>query len=146
MQTKFNIAIIDQNGQKQIDFANYSQSFVEVVFTIDNKEVKYGDYFSSATKGYCYPPGHHKPIRLMVNGDQLSFVSRGTIKAHVYAGTGELIEENYDIPPFIRFKLNERRFKESQENIGNLLSRSTNKRARFRRTSNNPIEVLEIPY
>lgn len=145
MQTQFQAAIIDKNGQKQIDFANYSQGFVEVVFTIDNKEVKYGNHFSSSTKGYCYPPGHHKPIRAMANGDQLQFTSRGIIKAYIYAGVGELIEENYDIPPFIRFKLNERRFKDTKENIGNLLSRSTNKRARFRRTSNNPIEVLEIP-
>ena len=143
MHKTFELSIIEENGNKQIDFANHSQSYVEVVFTIDNKEVKNGIYFSPSIKGYCYPPSHHKPIRTMINGDQLPFTNRGTIKAYIYAGVGELIEEDYDVPPFIRYKLNERRFRDDSA-IRNLLSH--NKKARFKRIGSNPIEILEIPY
>lgn len=144
MTKTFELSVIEENGHKQIDFANYSQSFVEVVFTIDDREVKTGSYFSPSVKGYCYPPSHHKPIRTLANGHQLPFANRGTIKAYIYSGVGELVEQDYDVPPFIRYKLNERRFESDRASIRNLLSR--NKKARFKRFSSNPIEVLEIPY
>ena len=145
MTKTFELSIVKENNTRQIDFANHSSNFVEVVFTIDNKEVKYGDYFSPSIKGYCYPPSHHKPIRTMKNGSNLPFATRGTLKAYIYAGTGELIEKNYDVPPFIQFKLNEKRFRDDKTIMRNFFSRG-GERARFRRLGNNPIEVLEIPY
>jgi hypothetical protein len=144
MTKPFELSIIKENGSKQIDFANYSQSFVEVVFTIDNKEVKNGTYYSPSVKGYCYPPSHHKPIRTMANGKQLPFANSGTLRAYVYTGVGELIEEDYDVPPFIRYKLNEQRFRNNKANMHNFMSQ--NKKANFKRIGISPIEVLEIPY
>lgn len=146
MPKTFKLSAIKENSNRQIDFANYSSSFVEVVFTIDNKEVKYGDYFSPSVKGYCYPPNHHKPIRTMANGNQLPFANQGTIKAYVYAGVGELVEEDYDVPPFIRYKLNEQRSHGNKTSISNLLSHSIKNKARFKRIGSSPIEILEIPY
>jgi len=144
MSKTFELSIVNENNTRQIDFANHSSNFVEVVFTIDNKEVKYGDYFSPLTKGYCYPPSHHKPIRTMKNGGNLPFATRGTLKAYIYAGTGELIEKDYDVPPFIQFKLNEKRFRDDKTIMRNFFGRG--ERARFKRIGSNPIEVLEIPY
>ena len=149
MIKSFELSVVNDNGNKQIDFANHSQDFIEVVFAIDNKEVKYGNYFAPSIRGYCYPPANirqPKPIRTMKNGDQLPFAHQGTLRAYIYSGVGEMIEEDYDVPPFIRFKLNERRFREDKENMRNLMGRSTGKRAHFKRIGNNPIEILEIPY
>jgi len=146
MSKQFQVSILEQSDQKQIDFANNTDNFVEVVFTIDGKEVKYGNQFSERVRGYCYPSFHHKPIRTMANGDQLPFGSSGVVQAIVYSGIGKTIEEDLDVPPFIRFKLNERRFQQSGADIDTFIKQSPKKKASFKRTSNRPIAILEIPY
>ena len=144
MRQPFQMSLLELNGQKQIDFANNSSDFVEVVFTVNGREVRLGENFSSNVRGFCYPPFHHKPIRTMSNGGELPLEGSGTIKAIVYSGIGKTQEDDLDVPPFIRYKLNEKRFQ--SHNRDNILRQGLKKRAAFRRSSSNPIAILEIPF
>ena len=113
-------------GQKVIDFANNSKEFVEVVFTIDGREVKEGKPFDASVKGYGYPPKLQKPVKKMKNGSPLPFGKHGQVLAYVYAGTGSYKDEDLIKPTFLRHQLVTR--------IG------------FKRKSNEPIEVLKVTY
>lgn len=134
----FELKTINDGGTQVLDFANNTPNFVEVVVNIDGKEIR----------GYCYPPHHHKPIRKMRDGSRLPFSKSGRVRAYVYAGIGQYKEEevDYEVPPFIRFKLNQDRFKQEGINTDSLIRQRLNRKVTFRRSSNNPIEVLEIPY
>lgn len=123
----YQLAVIDTDQGKQIDFNNSTSDFVEVLFSIDGKEVKTGAMFDYQTRGYCYPPEHHKPIRMMKSGQELPFKAHGMVKAYVFAGQGEYKNEDYEVPAFIRKKMR-----------GRIVS--------FRRQSQQPIAVLEVPY
>ncbi len=118
----------DETGTRVIDFSNASDELVEVVFTVDGKEVKTNKAFSPALRGYCYPSGHHKPIRKSADGTPLTFMQSGTVRAVVYAGeeVGRK-PEDMDVPTFIWRKMRKNK-------------------VRFRRTNTNPIAELEIPY
>ena len=146
MPNQFKVSVLEQDGRKQIDFVNNTDNFVEVVFTIDGKEVKYGNAFAENIRGYCYPPFHHKPIRKMANEDVLPFSQSGTVQAYVYGGIGKTIEKDYDVPPFIRFKLGERKYDSARTDIDKILRDGSRQKAVFKRTSNRPIAFLEIPY
>lgn len=113
-------------GQKVIDFANNSKDFVEVVFTIDGREVKEGRPFDAAVKGYGYPPKLQKPVKKMKDGSPLPFGKHGEVLAYVYAGSGSYKDEDLSIPTFLRHQLAKR--------IG------------FKRISNEPIKVLKATY
>ncbi len=52
----FNLSIATLDNRKVINFANNSKDFVEVIFTIDGKEVKEGKDLVQETKGYIYIP------------------------------------------------------------------------------------------
>jgi flagellar hook assembly protein FlgD len=51
----FKFEIKEAEGKKVINFANNSADFVEVVFTIDGREVKDGKIPNENTRGYAYP-------------------------------------------------------------------------------------------
>lgn len=118
----------DETGAKVIDFANNSNDIVEVVFSIDGRQVKTKAPGSFSSRGYCYPAGHHKPIRKSGDGTALAFREAGMVRATIYAGeeVGRAPEE-MDVPTFIWRKMRKNKVK-------------------FRRTSNTPIAELEIPY
>lgn len=124
--SSFSLSVTNLDGQKVINFANQSQQFVEVVFTIDNKEVKNGYEFSPEIRGYAYPPKLEKPVRKMKNGQPLKFKKDGIINAYIFAGQGEYKEEDLDKPAFLRNRL-----------VSSI---------KFKRTNNQPIETLEIKY
>lgn len=139
MSNDYHLSVMkDEFGNKVIDFQNKTGSFLEVVFEINGRNIK------TSERGYCYPPYHHKPVRKLEDGSPLPLENHGEIKAYVFRGIGKLKEDetNYDVPPFIRFKLNEQRFHLTSDD---LISKRQNK-AYFKRTSNTPVAVLEIPY
>lgn len=129
MNKQFELRVVsDETGTRVIDFSNASDELVEVVFTVDEREVKTNKAFSSALRGYCYPAGHHKPIRKSGDGTALAFGKAGMVRAVVYAGeeVGRAPEE-MDVPTFIWRKMRKNKVK-------------------FHRASNTPIAELEIPY
>jgi len=125
IQYKLDITQKDQN--KKIDFANNTNEFVEVVFVIDNKEVKNGQVYSHETRGYCFPPGYNKDIKTMKNGEPLPFGKKGTVKAYIFEGEGKYKERDYSVPAFISRKMDGRK-------------------AIFKRLANTPTQVLEMQY
>lgn len=122
----FSLSVIDIDGQKMINFANHSQQFVEVVFTIDGAEVKNGRKFNPKVRGYAYPPKLEKPVKNMKNDKPLKFKSSGVINAYVFAGEGEYKEADLDKPAFLRNKM-----------VSSV---------KFKRTNNQPMEILEFKY
>ena len=123
MQTQYNLNIKD----KKIDFANNTDEFVEVVFAIDNKEVREGRAYSNETRGYCYPPGYEKDIKTMKNGEALPFSKTGTVKAYIFEGKGSYKKRDYSVPTFIARKLGQQK-------------------AIFKRLTNAPSRILEMEY
>lgn len=121
-----NISVTTIAGQKVIDFANNSKDFVEVVFTIDGREVKEGRPFDAAIKGYGYPPKLHKPVKKMKDGSALPFKKHGEVVAYVYAGAGSYKDADLNQPTFLRHQL--------VSKIG------------FKRSSNEPSAVLKAVY
>mgnify|MGYP001579996166 CR=1 FL=1 len=125
--SQFTISIINIEGRQAINFANNSKDFVEVIATIDGKEVKEGNIPNEKTKGYAYPPKLEKPIKKMKNGTSLIFSPRGgEVAAYIFAGEGKYKDEDIDKPTFLRHKLVDK--------------------ISFKRTSDKPIEIIKIKY
>ncbi len=123
----YDLSIITVDGAKAIDFANNSKDFVEVVFTIDGREVKAGADFSPEVKGYAYPPKLHKPVKKMKDGSPLSWGTKGgEVVAYIYAGAGEYKEDDLHKPTFLRHQLVD------------VIT--------FKRTSSEPIATLKARY
>jgi hypothetical protein len=123
----FNLSIATLEGKKVINFANNSKDFIEVIFTIDGKEVKEGKDLSSEIKGYAYPPKLEKPVKKTKAGNPLQFSPRGgDVVAYIFAGQGSYKNEDIDKPAFLRHKLVDK--------------------VSFKRTSDRPIEILKIKY
>ena len=127
MPTQYQLDITQKDQNKKIDFANNTNEFVEVVFTIDNKEVRDGKLYSHEIKGYCFPPGYNKDIKAMKNGEPLPFGKKGIVKAYIFEGKGAYKERDYSVPAFISRKLGE-------------------KKAMFKRLADVPAQVLEMQY
>ena len=123
----FNLSVTTLDNRKVINFANNSKDFIEVIFTIDGKEAKEGKELTQDTKGYAYPPKLEKPVKKTKAGTPLQFNPRGgEVVAYIFAGQGNYKDEDIDKPAFLRHKLV---FK-----------------IKFKRTSDQPIEVLKIKY
>lgn len=123
----FELSIKNLEGQKVIDFANNTKDFVEVVFTIDGKEVKEGKDPSSRIKGYGYPPKLQKPVKKMKDGTPLRFSPNGgEVMAYIFAGSGSYKDEDMDKPTFLRHQMVDK--------------------VTFKRTSNEPVQVLKVSY
>ncbi len=127
LMSPFEISIATLDGRKVINFANRSPKFVEVVFAIDGKEVKYNKAVSADTKGYAYPPNLEKPVRMTMDNQPLTFRSSGgVVQAYIFEGDGQFKDEDIDIPTFIRSKIV--------------------KKVTFKRKGDRPIEILEVRY
>ncbi|KKP36583.1 MAG: hypothetical protein UR23_C0016G0008 [Candidatus Roizmanbacteria bacterium GW2011_GWA2_32_13] len=125
--SQFTISVIDIEGKQAINFANNSKNFVEVVFTIDGKEVKEGKTPDETTKGYGYPPKLEKPVKKKKDGTSLIFNPRGgEVVAYIFAGEGKYKNEDMDKPTFLRHKLVDK--------------------VSFKRTSDQPTEIIKIKY
>lgn len=124
----FKLAIKEIDGVKVIDFANNSDKFVEVVFTIDNKDVKFGFEYRPELKGYAYPPKLEKEVKKMKDGSLLPFrwLRSGEVKAYIFRGNGSYHDRDIDKPTFLRHRLV--------------------KSIRFKRTDTQPHEILAIKY
>ncbi len=123
----YEISIKNEKGVPTINFANNTDRFVEVVFTVDGNEVKTGKKYSGGERGYCYPDHYERNIKEAARAIRISDSSN--IKAYVYEGSGEYKETDFDMPPFIRRKLGEKVVSE-------------NKKALFKRLSNSPSAIL----
>ena len=123
----FNLSVISLEGKKVINFANNSKEFVEVIFTIDGKETKEGKDLTQNKKGYAYPPKLEKPVKKTKAGTPLVFNPRGgEIIAYIFAGQGNYKDEDIDKPAFLRHKLVDK--------------------VSFKRSSDQPVEILKIKY
>lgn len=123
----FSLSINYIEGKKVIEFANNSREFVEVVFGIDGKDARHGLRLSPDTKGYGYPPKLEKPVKKLKDGSPLPFSpAGGVVTAQIFGGEGQYRDEDLDMPPFLRHEL-------------------ANK-IKFKRTSNQPIEILQVKY
>lgn len=124
---QFIISIVNIEGKCAINFANNSKNFVEVVFTIDGKEVKYGKTFDEKIKGYAYPPKLEKLVKKMKDGTPLHFNPHGgEVVAYIFAGEGKYKDEDIDKPTFLRHKLVDK--------------------ISFKRTGDKPIEIIKARY
>lgn len=123
----YNLSIINLDGKKVINFANNSKDFIEVIFTIDGKEVKEEKDLTQNTKGYAYPPKLEKPVKKTKAGTPLQFNPRGgEVVAYIFAGQGNYKDEDIDKPTFLRHKLVDK--------------------ISFKRTGDKPIETIKIKY
>lgn len=123
----FYLSIIKIDGNRAINFVNNSKNFVEVIFTIDGREVKEGKNPDEKTKGYAYPPKLEKPVKKMKNGSILPFNREGgEVAAYIFAGEGRYANEDMDKPAFLRHKLVDK--------------------IKFRRISQSPVEILRVRY
>jgi hypothetical protein len=135
----FNLKVLDDRGKRVIDFANNTPNFVEVMLNIDGQVVR----------GYCYPPYHHKPIRTVRGGGSLPLSEHGQIQAFVFAGIGQYKKINNDelsVPPFIRFYLNQDKFRQEGSDMDSVLRQKLAQKVIFHRTSQTPIEIINISY
>lgn len=124
---QFELSVLELEGERVINFANKSSDFVEVVFTIDGKEVKEGNKLTSGTKGYAYPPKLEKSVKKMKNGIPLQFGNYGgEVAAHIFSGEGEYKSEDLDKPAFLRNRLVSK--------------------IKFKRLSNEPLQTIKIKY
>jgi hypothetical protein len=124
---KFDLSVTTEEGVSVIDFANNTNDFVEVIFAIDGREVKEGRKMNFSIKGYGYPPKLEKPVKRMRSGESLQFSSKGgEVVAYIFAGEGEYKDNNLEVPTFLRKKIA--------------------KKIRFKRISDEPIQVLKIKY
>lgn len=123
----FQLSIGNIDGKKVINFANNSKKFVEVIFTINGKEVKDGADLSFTIKGYAYPPKLEKPVKKMRDGKPLWFNPRGgEVVAYIFAGEGSYKDEDLDQPAFLRHKLVDK--------------------IKFKRSGSDPIKILKVKY
>jgi len=105
MSDKFNLKVVNENGEKKVFFANKTDDFVEVLLEIDGRELKRGDAVLPSTRGYCYPPRYERAITKLKTGQALPFSETGKITAKVFAGQALREEEDLDVPTFIWKKM-----------------------------------------
>lgn len=119
-----------KDGSMAIEFANNTDGFVEVVFTINGKDIRESKMFDESVKGYCFPSKFKKMFSRTVGDRPLPFKlpGKGVVKAYVYRGEGQYIrkEADLEIPTFVR--------------------RSLSNKAQFVRSDKAPVEVLECKY
>jgi hypothetical protein len=126
--TDFKFEVRQNDSGRYIHFVNQTKNFVEVLFTIDGKEIKFGFEPNEDTRGYGYTPGLEKDITKMKDGRPLQFrlLRSGVAKALIFAGVGKYKEEDIDKPTFLRHRLV--------------------KKFTFHRTSARPVAELEAKY
>lgn len=129
MSNQYIISIKDESGVPTINFANNSDQFVEVAFTVNGKDIKTGQAFTESGRGFCYPSHYERNIKQMAGSIRLKAGDR--IKAYVYQGVGKYQEIDFDIPPFIRRKIGQD-------------YESAKKKAIFKRSSNVPARILSF--
>jgi hypothetical protein len=125
----YELNLKEWNGSPSINFANNTDEFVEVVFTIGDIEVKTGKKYSGEERGYCYPDHYERNIKEMARNVHIDRDSQ--IKAYIYKGTGKMKESDFDMPIFIRRKLGQETAPE-------------NKKAAFRRSSDSPSAIISL--
>ena len=129
MQSKnFKLNVKELNGSKVINFTNNLDQFVEVIFTIDGKEVKNGLAYSPKLKGYAYPPKITKDVKRMKDDSPLKFrmIRSGEVSAYIFRGKGSYYDKDIDKPAFLRHELV--------------------KSIKFKRTDKEPYEIITIKY
>lgn len=126
MSDAFRLDVKEFEGQRVINFANNSSGFVEVIFTVNGKEVKEGKVPDRSTRGYGYPPKLEKPVRKMKDGSPLRIDRHANVMAYVFQGNGSYKNEDLEKPTFLRHKLVDR--------------------FSFRRTTDEPIAILKMSF
>lgn len=109
-----------------IHFHNHTNSFVEVVFVINGREMRENTIPSKKTRGYGFAPKLDKFVRKRKDGSLVPLRNGDVVQAFVYAGTGSYKESDIDKPAFLRHRLIDK--------------------FSFSRLSDEPVEVLEIKY
>ena len=106
-KNQFKLEIRTKKNKKIINFENNSKEFVEVVFTIDDKDTRFGRKFNNKIGGFPYPPTFKSPIAKMSNGADLFFEKSGIVKAYIYPTYAEYPDttsnENEELPEDLIF-------------------------------------------
>lgn len=109
---------------KFIHFHNTQNAFVEVIFVINDREIRENQLFNTISRGYGFAPKLDKSVRKNKNGSLIPVQKGDVVKAFIFSGVGSYKEEDIEKPAFLRHKLIEK--------------------FHFRRLSNEPVEVLEM--
>jgi len=125
----YEISVKNEKGVPTVNFANNTDEFIEIVFTVDGNEIKTGRKYSGGERGYCYPDHYERNIKEMARGIRIE--NNSEIKAYIYEGRGRYKETDFDIPPFIIRRLGEKALPE-------------NKKALFKRLSDSPVKILSL--
>lgn len=124
MSAPYELSIQEIDGVRRVHFANNSDQFVEVVVVVGGREVREGCVPSTKTRGFGYPPKLEKFIRKRKDGTPIDLPSSGgVVRAMVYPGNGSYLECDLEKPTFLRHKMVSK--------------------MHFRRTSNEPVMILE---
>lgn len=118
------LSIAEINGHKGIYCANHSNEFVEIVLSINGREVRTGNPIDSKTRGYAFPPRFEKVITKSKDNQSLELTKKGNkIEARIFTGYGEYVYPDLNTPTFLRNQVS--------------------KKVKFKRHSNQPIQVLQ---
>lgn len=123
----YEIGIKHEDKVPTINFANNTAEFIEVVITVDGRDIRTGEKYDGSQRGYCYPDMYERNIKKMAVNINLK--SYQQIKAYIFKGKGKHKEIDFDLPPFIRRKIGEQYL-------------PSNRKALFKRFSDTPSFVL----
>lgn len=124
MPTPYILTIKQYEDGQFIHFHNMTNEFVEVMFTVNGRDVRKNQIPSSAIRGYGFAPKLDKSVRKRKDGTLVPLRKGDEIQAFVFSGVGSYKEEDMEKPTFLRHKLVDR--------------------FRFKRSSDEPVEVLEM--
>ena len=94
------------DGKRIISFANNSDRFIEVIFTLDGRDVKSGIAFTTSARGYGYPPKLDRAVKTSRDDVPLPFSRHGgEVAAYIFSGTGRYRDEDIHLPTFMRNRI-----------------------------------------
>ena len=124
MSVPYSIKVQSMDEGDFIYFANNTKEFVEVVFVVNGREVRAGKLYVEGVKGFGYAPKLEKPVRKDREGNFIPLKKGDAVRAMVYRGEGSYKDEDLEKPTFLRHRLIDK--------------------FSFKRTSDEPVEILEM--
>ena len=105
MSASYILSIKQHDVGQFIHFHNMTDSFIEVVFTVNGREVRENQIPTKTTRGYGFAPKLDKSVRKRKDGTFIRLREGDSIEAYVFAGVGSYKEADLEKPTFLRHKL-----------------------------------------